>query len=484
MTVNVLLYVVDALRADHLSCYGYERETTPTIDGLASEGVRFEHSFTPATWTRPVAASLLTGLYPPAHGTRTRDDRFAPPRATLAEAFSAAGYETAGISSMGNVSSATGFDRGFDRFDDLYRDDDVIDKRHTTSAAEEELKSETGVVALPRAEDITDAFERWLRERSGDGPFFGFCWSIEPHIPYDPPAGYDRFGDRQYRGPVDGSRECLKEVRSDADLERLKALYDGEIRYNDDCLGELLDLLRSEGEFDETLVVVVGDHGDAFDEHGRLTHGHAPYEELVRVPWVMRPPGGVEGGQVVPDMVSLVDVYPTLLEYAIDAAVESPEPIAGQSRASALHGDQVDDHEQVFFETNSYDMQNAFYGVRTPGWKYIEIEGPDRRVLTVVELLRYVRENGLLSDILRNPLYYWRRYRYDEAVRLYDLNADPAERENLADERPARRDEFGTTLRQWREGCESYREGVDVDRDRSEIDARTREQLRELGYTE
>lgn len=485
--MNVLLYVADAIRADHLSCYGYDRETSPTIDELAADGVRFQHCFSPATWTRPVAASLLTGLYPPAHGTRTREDKLAPSHDTLAEQFRNAGYETVGITSMGNVSSPMGFDRGFDRFFDLYRDEEIIAKRNTSSAADEELYEEEGTIALPRAADIAATFDDWLSGHDGEEPFFAFCWGIDPHEPYDPPPEYDRFGDPDYDGPVDGSRESLKQVETDADLARLEALYDGEIKYTDACLDTLVESLRSAGVFDETLVCLVGDHGEAFHEHGRLTHGHAPYDELVHVPWVVRPPG--EASSVSPEaLVSLVDVYPTLLDAAGILVPERPDVVSGQSVAPLFEGDAVAGHESVFSETNSYDMQNTFYSVRTSKWKYIRIDSPDRIPGTFLDLFRYVLRNGLLTDILRHPRYYWQRYRYDERTLLFDLEVDPDERGNLIDEEPEQGSQLDERLNTWLRTCEQYRETtIDENEnptDALEIDGQTREQLRELGYTE
>lgn len=502
--MNVLLYVADALRADRVSAYGYERETTPTMDALADAGVRFDACFSPATWTRPVAATLATGLYPPAHGTRTREDVLSTPVDTLAERFAAAGFETVGVTSMGNVSTATGFDRGFDSFVDLYRAESVLEKRGTTTATDEELLTEEGRVALPRAADITDAVDAWLADREDTDPFFAFCWAIDPHVPYDPPEGYDAFRDPDYDGPVDGSRESLKRVETDADLAQLEALYDESIRYTDDCLDDLLAALDDAGELADTLVCVVGDHGDAFEEHGRLTHGHAPYDELVRVPWILRPPGSDEGtGGVVPAQTSLVDVYPTLLEAADVDVPDRPTAVAGQSRASALSGygidgdgvdvdgvdgDGVDGHDRVFFETQSYDMQNAFYGVRTPDWKYIRIERPDVSASTGLGLLRYVLEQGILTDVLRHPRHYWQRYRYDDRRRLYDLGADPGELTNLVESEPDRLADMERALDGWLAACREFREtgedGAAPDDEGADIDDRTREQLRELGYAE
>lgn len=486
--MNVLLYVLDALRADHLSCYGYERETTPIIDRLANEGVRFDRCYAPATWTRPVAASLLTGLYPPAHGTRTRYDTLGTAHQTLATQLHDAGYDTVGVTSMGNVSTATGFNRGFDRFYDLYLDESLLDRRASSTATEEELKTETGAVALPRAEDITATLKEWLTGRESEAPFFAFCWSIETHIPYDPPPDSMRFRDPDYDGPVDGSRESLMQVRTPADLNQLQALYDEEIRYNDDCIGDVLALLESRDELDETLVVVVGDHGDAFCEHGRLTHGHAPHEEVVRVPWVLRPPAGDSSTGFVDSQVSLVDVAPTLIELATgrttSESVGGNEEVGGTSLAGAMSGETVTGKEAVFFETRSYDMQNGYYGVRTPEWKYVEIDRPDLSISTLVGLVRYIVEKGILTDVLRNPRYYVRRYRHDEKTQLYRLATDPDERENVADSYTDQRAALATVLSEWRHRCERFRSALPDEDTQADVDEKTREQLHQLGYVE
>jgi len=306
---------------------------------------------------------------------------------------------------------------------------------------------------------VSDAFGEWLADREVDQPFFGFCWSIEPHVPYDPP-GEPVFRDPQYDGPVDGSRESLTAVETAEDLEHLRALYDEEIRYNDACLGDLVGTLRDEGEYEETLLVVVGDHGDAFEEHGRLTHGHAPHEELV-------------------------DLYATLLEHATDRSLrDAPGPVAGHSNAAALEGAPINGHQRAFFETRSYDMERAFRGVRTPDWKYIEIEDPSKSVTAMLAAVRYAVRKGILLEVLRNPGYYWRRYRYDETTQLYDLGTDPDERENLANKRPDVLDELETAMNAWLDSCEDYHRDSQEGSDEGEIDDRTQQQLRELGYVD
>ncbi len=311
--MNVICYILDSLRADHLSCYGYERETSPTIDALAEEGVRFEHCVSPSTWTRPVAASILSGLYPVVHGTRTTEDMFAPPVPTLPEALGELGYTTVGFESMPNINSEFGYDRGFDDYYDLFEWDEIVGKRPNAPQFDDGTP-------LTRAADLNEGFRNWYDQRGDNDPFFALLWSNEPHIPFSPPDGFREYLDAEYDGPVNTEPEHFSQykfVESEVDRRHLIDLYDCEIRYNDHCMGNLFKFLRSERLYEETMVVVVGDHGEAFWEHDVFGHGTSvpPYSEVVRVPGVVRLPDGV-AGQSVEEPVSLIDLYPTIVECA------------------------------------------------------------------------------------------------------------------------------------------------------------------------
>ncbi len=468
--MNVLVYVVDALRADHLSCYGYDRETTPAIDSLAADGVRYARCFSPATWTKPVAASLLSGVSPPTHRTRTRSDLFDSPAVeALPERLAARGYATGAVSAMGNVSTATGFDRGFDEFVDLYREPGVVERRATTTGADEELDHESAsTIALPRAADVNEYLLDWLD--SVDGPFFAFCWAIDPHVPYDPPPEHRTYTDPDYDGAVDGSRDCLPAVDDGADRRQLEALYDGEIAYTDARLGDLVERLRASGAYEDTMVVVVGDHGEAFGEHGRLTHGHHPYDELLHVPLVVKPPGGADG-VVVEEVTSLVDVLPTVLA-AVDGELPSdsfdgrPLPPFGPAGTSA----------PVFSETQLRDAYPRFSSVRTERWKFIRVDSPGT-IRGAAALLQNRIDAGTLLDLVRHPLFYLRRYSSGDPVRLYDLSADPGEHENVADDHPEEARRFEDRLDSWLDGHDDApRSGT--------VDEETERQLQKLGYVD
>lgn len=262
--VHIVLYILDSLRADHLGCYGYKRDTSINIDAIAHDGIVFEKCFASTTWTRPVAASILTGTYPAVHRTRSRYDMFSTNLTRLPEALSAVGFRTAAFTTMGNIASEIGFDRGFDRYFDLFREPSIVDKRRKIGAAEEGLVAPNSEeVALPWAEDVNDYAIPWISSNR-DRNTFSFIWSVETHVPYVAPEQFRPFSNsssvaRGGEGEIDDVHNATS-----ADRQRIKNLYDNVIFYNDYCIGQMVDSLRSLGLYDETLLIIAGDHGDAF----------------------------------------------------------------------------------------------------------------------------------------------------------------------------------------------------------------------------
>ena len=276
---NIILYVVDTLRADSLGCYGNPVVETPTIDRLAAEGTLFEDAVAPSSWTRPSFASLLSGLPPAVHGVHQRRDKLNRSVELLSERLGERGYATAMITTNPNVGRAFGFDQGFDDFIELYS----------------RKKRGVGLVR-PRAlvtgsPEATERATEWIYATSG--PFFLVILTIDPHSPYAPPSEFDRYGG-DYAGEVDGEPKWINSPELAAeDKERIRSLYYGEIAFNDDSLGRLLEHLRATGIEDETVVALTADHGEEFWEHGERGHGKTLYEEVVRVPLIVRfPPAG------------------------------------------------------------------------------------------------------------------------------------------------------------------------------------------------
>ena len=244
---NVLLITLDTTRADHLGCYGHEPARTPNLDGLAREGVRFARAYCPAPLTLPSHASIMTGLYPVAHGVRNNGHDLPSGIGTLAEILKGRGYATGAFVSAFSVDSRFGIDRGFDVYDDTF----LADSPFKTQNAER------------RAEETFARFSRWL-ETGGKDRFFGWVHFYDPHLPYDPPSPYkEEFGGDP---------------------------YDGEIAYMDRYVGSVLDRLRELGVLERTIVVVAGDHGEGLGDKVEQGHGIFLYEETLRVPLIFHNP--------------------------------------------------------------------------------------------------------------------------------------------------------------------------------------------------
>lgn len=394
---NVLVYLVDTTRADHLSAYGYERETTPRLEEFAREAVLFERAWSPSSWTRAATASLLTGLDPTHHGARSRSHRISLEAPLLAESLSDAGYACAAIVTNPHVVETWGFARGFEVFEDLgalaptWQD---ADARRVTD----------------RVEEVLDDFAADPR------PFFLYVHTIDPHGPNTPPEPYDRlFTDDPRTPPLPGA---LTPETPPAELENMRAMYDGEIRFADEHFGRLLDGLRARELWDDTLVVFTSDHGEEHLEHGRGGHGQQLFEVVVRVPLVIRFPGGHGAGTRVTARASLLDVVPTVLSVV---GLEPPAPLDGVDLLAAVAGAPADDWEaRPFFldlELVRHDGElHRAEGVIRGRWKYVAEEEPSRR-----------------------------RF-------LFDLAADPGETTNLHDERPDVAGELRTLLAAYRGG--------------------------------
>ncbi len=306
----VILISWDAVRADHTSLYGYERDTTPNLRGLMQESVVFERAYTTQPFTLS-HLSTLTGVYPSVHGVG-EGLALSPQIPTLAERLSAVGYDTAGFYHPGWIHARFGFDRGFRIFREHF----------SAEQATRHLESASG--------------RRWL-----EGPFFLFMHLFDAHCGnlrmenrpvYDPPAPHDTL----YRADA---REALRsrsawnlyygeEPYSEDELDALVALYDGGIHYVDWVLGQWLETWRENGILDRAILIVTSDHGEALGQRGDLnTHGDF-FEEGLRVPLLVRFPDGYRAGERHADQVSLVDLVPTLLD-ALD--VEADPWLSGYS---------------------------------------------------------------------------------------------------------------------------------------------------------
>jgi arylsulfatase A-like enzyme len=290
----IVLYLVDTLRADHTGPYGYARDTTPELDAFAAESVVFEEAIASASWTKPSVASLLTSLLPGRHRAVQLRDRLDDDVVTLAEMLGAKGYATgAAIANSVIYLQEANFHQGFDYFEGLHGEDDRPSK-------------------IVEAAPVVDRALAWVEARQGLATFL-FVHTMDPHVPYTPPAPFDRLYEPH---PADGhpGQDPRTDYKEPLDRERLLAQYDGEIAYGDREFGRFVRELKRLGRYDDALIVFLADHGEEFLDHGQWLHGRSVFDELVRVPLVLKLPGGREAGRRVTQQVQLVDVLPTVLE--------------------------------------------------------------------------------------------------------------------------------------------------------------------------
>lgn len=345
---NVLFVVLDTVRPDHLGTYGYARDTSPKLDAFAAQSVVFENAFATAPWTLPSHASMFTGVHSTTHGTGWENPTLADGRArvgdlavydihTLAEELTERGYQSIGVAEKPWLSYEIGLTQGFEQFHDYSIP--TLSERLLGSRVMARCKEKWGdpeVLTFPRHEDkggarVIDTALTWLggsRERDTSRPFFMFMNLNEAHDPYLPPTDYwerflpegvtieDTVPDALPARQVDQHSVILGEIPLTAEMvEKYLALYDAEIYYQDMLLGRLLDGLEEMQLADNTLVILVSDHGEEFGEfETRVGHQLAAVDKLLHVPLIMRYPPLLPAGHRVTSLASTVDIFPTIVD--------------------------------------------------------------------------------------------------------------------------------------------------------------------------
>ncbi len=431
---DVVLISIDTLRADRLGCYGYERDTSPNLDRLATNGALFEHCSSPSPWTLPAYGTLFTSSYPTEHraGVSEKADIWVKGGAasdykrqgqslaleapTMAESMARAGYMTAGIYSNPFLNPKSMVDRGFGSY--------TWYQYNALSA-------------------VQLAKEWW--QAKGAAPRFLFLQVTDPHYPYAPPSPFDeRFAGRSldsipnYPHPL----PALRNNEQSAERKKLLSdLYDAEVAFTDEQLGAFLELVRAGEGPNGTLIVLHSDHGEELWDHERFEHGHSMYEELLRVPLVFHWPGQI-GATRVAGRVRSMDVFPTVIDLL---GLPLPENLRGTSLRAHM-GD-----EPLALELVSYSESILW------GRPYVEFD--EAKALTLDGYKVVVGDNNGL-------------------VQLFDLSADPLEKRDLAGEMPARAQELSELLKKHFERAEAASaRGVEMTIREAEY-----ERLQRLGY--
>ncbi len=388
---NVILVSIDTLRADHLGCYGYGRNTSPFIDEMASRGAIFLNAFSSSSWTVPAHATMFTGLDPLVHGALRYPHATRLPNAysTLAEILSAQGFRTAAFTGGGYVSPAFGLTQGFQVFSTR--------GRHFEA-------------------NLPDALQ-WVRLNRNER-FFLFLHGYNVHKPYKPPPPYNTLFSEGYKGGYDTENFQPDKPRPSAeDLRFVISQYDGEIRYADDQLRHFFGELEITGALADTVVIVTSDHGDEFYEHGGVDHIHTLYDELLRVPLVVAGPG-IRATRFK-GQVGLIDLVPTVLGLL---RLDSKEPVQGSDLSPFLFNGSDSLAHEVYSVTGFSDYPYELLSIRTPRWKLI---------LWKLEGMREVK----LDDRQPRELYTckFRTDRLENFAELFLVSRDRAERRDLAD---------------------------------------------------
>lgn len=415
---RVILISVDTLRADRLGAYGYPLPTSPVLDRFAAEGTRFATCIAAAPWTLPSHLSMLTGLYPARHGAVHLRRPLRTGVRLVSEELQGRGFRTAAIVASDLVLPNERCRRGFDHYQELpWRNDGTA----------------PGPTVLNTGAQITTEATTWLEGLAPDDPFFLFLHYYDVHSDYAPEP---RFQALLGAGPdlEPGSSTFLIDRREEGPVAppehvQMQRLYDAEIRQLDEHLGRLFDALQRLGLWSRTLILVTSDHGEEFQEHGRLLHGRAVYEETMHVPLLMRGPG-VPQGRVITELTSHVDLTPTILAATRTGIIEQ---LDGVSLLPLLAGTDLGRPDFVVGGATQFGRVRM---VRTARFKFI-----DHR---------------------------------DQADELYDLALDPGERTNIIAHEPTRHARMADRLAG--SGNRSLNNPV------GQLSITDRERLRALGY--
>jgi len=489
---DVVLVVVDTLRADHLGTYGNDQGLTPALDDFADDAVVFEQYITHASWTRASFASLYTSMLPSCHNCILKVEQLPDDVETLAEAMNAHGYVTGGLPNNINVTRSFNFQQGFDYFS--YQSPSYI-AGATESAAQlsmynvvRKLRDKVAGDAR-RVEDYYQPAETVLgvarnfisANQTVQNRSMLVVHLMEPHDPY-------------FAHPYDGSAvgRAWHPNPDPSEADSLRSLYRGEVQHLDQQLGEFLGWMKEQGLYDDTLIVLTADHGEEFHEHGGWWHGITLYEEQVHVPLIMKLPKGELAGSRVPWQVRQMDVTPTIAELtgapasglwqgrslfgdderAALAALAAPPPPPVEDDSEDEAGEGTDDANAV----EDAEGADAVEEVAAPA-------GPDLEALARLMVSEQNFEGNDLGAVRKGT---WKYIRANEGNprgldvdELYDLSVDPHEQNNLAGREGAAQAELSRILR---ETIEATQEGGCVDKQETEISCEECEKLLMLGY--
>jgi arylsulfatase A-like enzyme len=429
---DIVLVTIESLRTDHLSVYTGERETDPALARLAAESMVYDRAHAVTSWTLTSHASLFTGLYPSVHRTTRPLSRLDDSYVTLAEELAARGYQTAAIVSGPFLRTQHNLNQGFEHYDE--------------SPANASHSDAHGDVTNPAMERAIARFFDEVRDPSR--PLFLFAYYWDPHYDFIPPAPFDTMFVDDACTPIDMRRfetgDTVHPGMADGELRYVRSQYDGEIRWTDEHLDRLFERLKRELRWEDAAIVVTADHGEEFFDHGEKGHKNNLYDETVHVPLIVKYPGGEPRGRD-DRLVSLVDVMPTLLPLTGDGP--------GFTQGVSLLEPQPSLDRTIYFELLALEFSGArvtdrefFVALRRGDTKFIARPGR-------------------------------------QLFELYDLAADPLERDELSAEDPETTSRWVDELRRWHLAMQDLAARFEESGEAA-LDPEALERLRSLGYVQ
>lgn len=448
---NIILITLDTLRADHLSCYGYNRKTSPFIDKIANEGILFNECISPSSWTLPSHASIFTGLYPSEHGAihsalQRNKSKLDKSFTTLAEIMEKNGYLTAGFIGGPYLSSEFGLSQGFEYYNDILIPSDMtfvinkltftdilitafkkfINPRKISEVLEYYISDIANYIYnehfskklldingwKKKADEINSVALPWI-EKNKDSRFFLFINYFDTHTPYKLPIGFDNLFDRGYKGKLKGLPGELYSISShaysptDDDFKYLISLYDSQICFLDMNIRKLFEKLDSCKINNDTIVIITSDHGESFGEHGLVNHGFSLYDDNIRVPLILWGLDKIGGSRKINTQTSTVDILPTILDIT---NIPIPNNIHGKSLLRLIS----DDHgferpvvlSEIFDDIAVHRFGDEFKrdlkSFRSKEWKYISSSNGKNELYNLIndkkEIDNIIKSENKISD--------------------------------------------------------------------------------------
>jgi uncharacterized sulfatase len=462
---NILLLVIDSLRYDHVSYYGYGRKTTPNVDEVCSRSLVFDEAISPSGWTPPVFSSILTGTYPSKNGAGA----YVPALPTMIDILRSCGYATFGVTISYFLAAIS---RGYDEFTYL----DRTSARRLILSRDRRAVAEFAALVLKRGsfrniETLGTGFllnrltKQWIGKHHNQGPFLALV-HYSAHWPYEPPQPFfSQFLDEPLRQHVADVKRDVYDLISQGDLKPklkvIEALYDGQIAWADACVGDLLRYIESIGLSDNTLTIITSDHGDLLGEHGLLFHEFVLYEPLIHVPFLMMFPDMYHTGKRYSGLVQTLDILPTIIDYLGLEPSNLVKDIQGKSLLKLVeHRDSRD-----FTISERSDWQPG--GLKARKLDYLEQTYPHFDWRQYEQELRALRTKEFK--------YIWSSRTKGE---LYNLTSDPGESRNLIAVERNNSLELRNKMEQWGSSFIPAKQSTLE----AELDRFVKDKLRKLGY--